>query len=54
MIKLLDLGIERKNKILKDIVCLAEISFINAIDSYNNDNSSTKNSYRYSEKLKIL
>ena len=33
MTKLLDLGIERINKILKVIVCLAEISFINAIDS---------------------
>lgn len=54
MTRLLDLGIDRINKILKDMVRLAEISFIDAIDSYKNGISAPKNSYRISEKLRIL
>jgi phosphate transport system protein len=54
MTRLLDLGIDRINKILDDMVRLAEKSFIDAIDSYGKGISLSKNSFRISEKLRIL
>jgi hypothetical protein len=54
MTRLLDLGIDRINKILDDMVRLAEKSFIDAIDSYGKGISLSKNSFRISEKLRML
>ncbi len=54
MTRLLDLGIDRINKILDDMVRLAEKSFIDAIDSYNKGTNLSKNSFRISEKLRML
>ncbi len=54
MTRLLDSGIDRINKILDDMVRLAEKSFIDAIDSYNKGISLSKNSFKISEKLRML
>jgi phosphate transport system protein len=54
MTKLLDLGINRINELLKNMTCLAEVTYVDSIDAYKNDNMLRKKIYRNSEKLRIL
>lgn len=54
MTKLLDLGITRIQDLLKNMMSLAEITYVDAIDAYKKDNIIPKSSYKNSEKLRML
>lgn len=54
MTKLLDLGIIRIHDLLKNMMSLAEITYVDAIEAYKKDDIIPKSSYKNSEKLRML